>query len=218
MVDKRKAIGAALDAASIGTAAIPIFGGSVAAALQAIENHRLDAEIGMIHEILDALTHRVNDVETSSVTMEQFIDLADHATRAAPDLRSDELRVGVANIVVLAFVARPPQIARAHLLIEIASNLSPEALAVLRAVSRVLADSYRATDRNTARPWPKETLAEAVPTLEGLIDPLIGQLESVGSIHEIPARTEHTKAGWTLTSFGVQLLNHLDGMSAEDPG
>ena len=40
--------------------------------------------------------------------------------------------------MVLAFVARPPQIARAHLLIDIASNLSPEALAVLRAVSRSL--------------------------------------------------------------------------------
>ena len=119
--------------------------------------------------------------------------------------------------VALAFVVSPPQIDRAHLLIDIAGRLSPEHLTVLRAVSRVLADSYERSDRNTAKAWPTRAVVELHPELEPVIEPLIGQLESFGAIRRVDtgtgvrAQSGPFESGWALSGFGVQLLNHLDG-------
>lgn len=119
----------------------------MAAIIQAIENHHVQAEIRMLNDIIASLTERIIVIEGTSGTPEQFVDLAAHAMRVSSELRSDELRMGVANIVALAFCVIPPQVERAHLLIDIAARLSPDHLAVLRAVSRVLASSYEVSDR-----------------------------------------------------------------------
>lgn len=184
---------------------------------QAIENHHVQAEFRMLNDIIDSLTERVVVIEGTSGTLEQFVDLAAHAIRVSPELRSDELRMGVANIVALAFCVIPPQVERAHLLIDIAARLSPDHLAVLRAVSRVLADSQEVSDRNMAKPWPKAWVVESLPYLQNVIDPLIAQLESFGAMRKVPppgAGREHSvpiETGWALSAFGVQLLDHLDG-------
>jgi hypothetical protein len=210
-------VGAAIDIASIGTAAIPIFGGSVTAMFQAIENHHVQAELRMLNDIIDALTERIFVIEGTTGTPEQFVDLVAHAVRVSPELRSDELRLGVANIVAVAFCVIPPQVERAHLLIDIAARLSPDHLAVLRAVSRVLADSYEVSDRNRAKPWSKASLIESLPYLQNVIDPLIAQLESFGAMREVPPPGAGREisvpfgTGWALSAFGVQLLDHLDG-------
>ena len=62
-----------------------------------------------------------------------------------------------------------------------------------------------------------EALAESLPHLDFLIDPLIAQLESYGTIREMRLRNggseilNSSETGWTLSAFGVQLLDHLDG-------
>jgi hypothetical protein len=214
---RETAVEAVGDVVSVGSAAIPFFGGPISALLQAVENRHLQAQIRMLQEITESLGTRIDDIEASAARSEELIDLAAHAVRVAPELRSDELIEGVANIVALAFVVSPPQIDRAHLLIDIAGRLSPEHLTVLRAVSRVLADSYERSDRNTAKAWPTRAVVELHPELEPVIEPLIGQLESFGAIRRVDtgtgvrAQSGPFESGWALSGFGVQLLNHLDG-------
>jgi hypothetical protein len=119
--------------------------------------------------------------------------------------------------VALAFCVIPPQVEQAHLLIDIAARLSPDHLAVLRAVSRGLADSYEASDRNMAKPWTKASVVELLPYLQQVIDPLIAQIESFGAMREVPPpgagreQSAQFETGWALSAFGVQLLDHLDG-------
>ncbi len=219
MVRRRRkvVVEAAGDLTSIAATAIPILGGPVSAILQTIETRHLRAEIRMLQEISNSLGMRIDEVESSASRTEEFLGLTDHALRVAPNLRSDELFEGVANIVALAILVTPPEIGRGHLLIDIAGRLSPEHLAVLRAVSRVLADSYEHSDRNTAKAWPTRAIVEMHPELEPVIDPLIGQLESFGAIRQVDslsgirAQSGPFESGWALSGFGVQLLNHLDG-------
>jgi len=206
-----------MDIASIGAAAIPVFGGSIAAMVQSIENHHIQSDIRMLSDIVNSLYERIDVIDSAPGTQDLFVDLAAHAIRVAPELRSDELRMGVANIVTLAFCVMPPQVERAHLLIDIAARLSPDHLAVLRLFSKVLVDSNEQSDRNMAKPWPRAWVAESLPHLDFLIDPLIAQLESYGTIREMRLRNggseilNSSETGWTLSAFGVQLLDHLDG-------
>jgi hypothetical protein len=60
-------------------------------------------------------------------------------------------------------------------------------------------------------------VVELLPSLQLVIDPLIAQLESFGTIREVPPpgasreRSAPLEIGWALSAFGVQLLDHLDG-------
>jgi hypothetical protein len=68
-----------------------------------------------------------------------------------------------------------------------------------------------------AKPWSKASLTESLPFLKDVIDPLIAQLESFGAMRQVPPPGAGREisvplgAGWALSAFGVQLLDHLDG-------
>jgi hypothetical protein len=67
-----------------------------------------------------------------------------------------------------------------------------------------------------SKPWSRSSVAESLPDLDFLIDSLISQLETYGTIREMRLRNgssvilNFSETGWTLSAFGVQLLDHLD--------
>jgi len=203
----------AADIASAGLSTIPIAGGPIAGVMQAIDNHDIRKRQAMVEKVLAAFENRMGQFQAS---LDDALDLLAHAARVAPSVSSGQIEDGIANIVVLAVLSEPPQLDRAHVLIDIAAQLTGDHLRVLREIGKSYTAAYRISDRNQSHAWQPEALSRRLPDLEPVIEPLIAQLEAMGTLRDVgPTGVRATSGplenGWALSRFGVLLLDHLDG-------
>ena len=197
--------------------AVPFVGSPLQGVFQALTNRRFRKQFAFLTQVTAELEGRIEWLEEALADPAR----ADVVIGAIPlaeriPVESDSFRL-LAQVVAFG-IADPANASRAQMLLDVAGQLLPIHLEVLRQIGM----SGHGTSRR-----------DLVMRFGNDIDPLVARLDSVGLIHESGSQNQgplvRTPSGqlkrevrpgiktvWLQTPFGDELLRHLD--AANKPG
>lgn len=202
------------------TSAIPIAGGPIAAVIATAGNVKRDREVAFVRHLVEKLGDRVDRLEAAAADRE-LSDLVGHGIDVAAVCRADDLLGLGAGIVAdgLDAGAREEHLSRAHLLLDILGQLHSDHIQVLRTIATEgPREIGSALDPLTGAGVPPERLPDLLPELAEIVPQLVAWLTALGLVRNAGDQSAGTNVrigppAIGLTTFGVELLQHLDDPS-----
>lgn len=205
------------DALAAALSAIPVFGGVLAGASQALENHKIRREFVYWRSVIEKLQSDVTDqAEQIRVLQEAFNDerrtaIISQGLDIAVTRYDDEQLTLVGELVAAAILPTTSDdgLSRAQMLLDLLGQLETAHLDVLRRMVAARQDPTTTVGHDGVLPTALEKL---MPELADIMDPLTARLNSLGLIENIATGSmggAGAQVEWWPTTFGWKLLDYL---------
>jgi hypothetical protein len=216
-------VATALDLALVGIAAIPLLGAPAAGVVQAARNLRQRRVAEYREQLVNSLSARVADLEATVaglVADERKADLLVRGAELASNSDGAETVRLIGRIVADGLLpdANSEHLTRASLLLDLASQLHPDHIAVLTEFAGLNLQPVQ-VDASTSfiqHGFGLDDLRRRLPSVTPIIGPLVARLESLGLVNQQPQRVPSIPVPgnqpvpvWEPTQFGRDLIAFL---------
>jgi hypothetical protein len=171
------------DAATVAVSAIPLVGGPIATAAQAVENRSQRRAVRFLEDVVGSHGVRIDALEAATAD-ERLGDLVDHGVRAASTAWAQEKMELLAGIVAAGLQpgTSGAQVDRAHLLLTLVQSLEAVHIRALMVIGLPRQGVGQLAAQRVTGGVSNDELLGRLPELNGVLDPVLATLEAQGLI------------------------------------